>query len=193
MISITTMENLMFGATLNTDGSHCEKFILLDMERKLFARKIIFIKNLLLQKFIRLIRFRKQLSFAEDVQKKSKCIKSILQHFKLATNFYTKNDSGYIPSPVRKRKRYQYNNSHRETKKAPVPEEKKWDIYHEGRICYYCQKQMRTQFVIHGSNIFHNNCCLLFLNEEKQPSFDTSIYKNPESENLIFIQWSLNV
>ena len=26
------------------------------------------------------------------------------------------------------------------------------------------------------------------LNEEKQPSFDISIYKHPESENLTFIQ-----
>jgi hypothetical protein len=75
------MENLMFGATLNTDGSHCEKFILLDMERKLFARKIIFIKNLLLQRFIRLIRFRKQLSFAEDVQKKIKMHKKYFAAF----------------------------------------------------------------------------------------------------------------
>lgn len=203
MSSITTMENLMFGATLNTDGS-LRKIHIVRHGKKIICKKNHFHQEFVAAKVYTFDTVPKTIVFCRGCAKKSKCIKSILQHFKLTTNFYTKNkkkrimyedhksnenDSGYIPSPVRKRKRYQYNNSHRETKKAPVPEEKKWDIYHEGRICYYCQKQMRTQFVIHGSNIFHNNCCLLFfLNEEKQPSFDTSIYKHPESENLTFIQ-----
>ena len=65
--SIATMENLMFGATLNPDGS-LRKIHIVSHGKKIICKKNHFIKNFLLQRFIRLIRFRKQLSFVADVQ-----------------------------------------------------------------------------------------------------------------------------
>lgn len=137
----------------------------------------------------------KNIVFCRECAQKSGYIKNIQQHFKLETNkkkvIYTSSDTDESDSDyVSTRKKRNAIDDKNIKNEHPVKKMKRL-LINDKIPCYHCQQAVGNRFSIYKNKIFHTGDCITAFKSEMKKSqvFDSVIFRNSESQNLIFTQW----